>query len=84
MSTRKKPPDKKRGPNVWVVHRSGRFSVKEEGSGWYLIPPLSQKIAIIVARMLARANRSELIVQDERGRIRPRDRHGSAPHPAKE
>ena len=71
----------KQGPNVWVVHRGGRFSVKEEGSRSYLIPPVPQKVAICIARLIARANKSELIVQGEKGRIRIRDSHGSDPFP---
>ena len=71
----------RRGPNIWVVHRRGRFSIKEEGSRAYLIPPLPQKIAIVIARLLARANGSELIVQGTHGRIRVRDSHGSDPSP---
>jgi hypothetical protein len=81
MSSNGKKPARKRGPNVWVVNRRGRYSIKEEGSGTYLIPPLSQRIAIVIARMIARAHRSELIVQGARGRIRARDSHGSDPYP---
>ena len=72
-----------RGPNVWVVHRDGKFSIKEERSSRYLILPTTQEIAIGVARMIARANKSELIVQGVGGRIRLRDSHGSDPFPPK-
>jgi hypothetical protein len=77
------PKHTKQGPNVWVVHRGGRFSIKEEGSRGYLIPPVPQRLAIGIARVIARANRSELIVQGERGRIRLRDSHGADPYPPK-
>lgn len=66
----------RQGPNVWVVHRGGRFSIKEEGRPQYLVPAIPQRLAIAIARLIARANRSELIVQGERGRIRLRDSHG--------
>jgi hypothetical protein len=73
----------KRGPNIWVVRRRAGFSIKEEGSRRYLIPPLPQRLATIIARLIARVNRSELIVQGEDGRIRARDSHGADPHPPK-
>jgi hypothetical protein len=71
----------KRGPNVWVVHRGGRFSVKTEGSREYIVPPIPQRLAVAIARLIARANGSELIVQDAAGRIRMRDSHGADPFP---
>ena len=83
MPNNRNTPGVKRGPNVWVVHRRGRFSIKEEGSCDYLLPPLPQKIAIVIARLIARANGSELIVQGTHGRIRTRDSHGSDPYPPK-
>jgi hypothetical protein len=65
------------GPNVWVVRHGARFSVTEEGSGIHLVPPVTQRAAIGIARDVARANRSELIVQGRSGRIRFRDSHGA-------
>jgi hypothetical protein len=73
----------KHGPNVWVVRRGPRYSVKEEGNPTHLIPPVSQRTAITIGRLIAKANRSELIVQGRSGRIRARDSHGSDPHPPK-
>jgi hypothetical protein len=70
-----------RGPNIWVVHREGRFSIKEEGRGQFLILPVTQETAIGIARLIARAYSSELIVQGIGGRIRLRDSHGSDPFP---
>ena len=66
----------KHGPNVWVVCSGGRFTIKEEGNRRALIEPASQRTAIGIARKLAKANRSELIIQGKRGRIRARDSHG--------
>src|ERR1041384_5468018 len=71
----KKP--KRHGPNVWVVPRGTGFSIKEERRPEYLVPEVRQRTAIAIARLIARANRSELIVQDRQGRIRLRDSHGS-------
>jgi len=72
-----------RGPNVWVIHYRGRFSVKEEGSPGYLAPPMPQRVAITIGRLIARVNRSELIIQGEKGRIRARDSHGADTYPPK-
>ena len=72
---------RKLGPNVWVVRHAGQFSIREEGSRALLLPPVQQRTAVKIARLIARANRSELIVQDRLGRIRFRDSHGSDPFP---
>jgi hypothetical protein len=66
----------KHGPNVWVVCSGGKFSIKEEGEATPLIEPTTQRVAIRIARQIAKANRSELIVQGKNGRIRARDSHG--------
>jgi hypothetical protein len=71
------------GPNVWVVRHGTKFSIKEESGSEYLIPQVSQRVAIDIARLIARANRSELIVQGDDGRIRIRDSHGADPFPPK-
>lgn len=69
------------GPNVWVVRRGRGFSILEESSGVYLVPPIAQRLAVRIARLLAKANRSELIVQGRSARIRFRDSHGPDPFP---
>jgi hypothetical protein len=71
------------GPNVWVVRFGPRFSVTEEGTRIHLVPPIPQRAAIVLARAIARANRSELIVQSRRGCIRLRDSHGFDSHSAR-
>ena len=71
----------KHGPNVWVVRRDAAFSILEERTGVYIIPPVPQRTAIRVARAIAQANGSELIVQGRTGKIRFRDSHGSDPFP---
>ena len=75
------PKHRKHGPNVWVVRRGARFSVKEEGNPYFLTSEIPQYAAIRIGRYLARANKSELIVQARNGRIRARDSHGSDPFP---
>ena len=74
---------RKQGPNVWVIRYRGRYSVKEERSACRLTPAVPQRVAIAIARLVARANRSELIIQGEDGRIRARDSHGADPYPPK-
>lgn len=66
----------KHGPNVWVVGRGGRYTIKEEGSKQVVAKSDTQKNAIRVGRLLATANRSELIIQARDGRIRQKDSHG--------
>lgn len=72
---------KRCGPNVWVVRHGPRYSIKEERVPTYLVPAIPQRLAIFIARWVARANRSELIVQDRHGRIRARDSHGRDSYP---
>ena len=66
----------KHGPNIWVVGRGGRYTVKEEGRQKALVSSPTQHAAIRVGRLLAKANRSELIIQARDGRIRAKDSHG--------
>ena len=67
----------KQGPDIWVVPRGGRFSIKEAGAGDYLTPQVTQRMAILIARLLARANGSELVIEGRDSRIRVRDSHGA-------
>jgi len=71
------------GPNVWVVRYRNRFSIKEEGQPGYYVPPVPRRIAVSIARLIARANRSELIVQGQDGRITSKDSHGFDSFPPK-
>ena len=73
----------KRGQNVWIVCAEGRFSIKEERSATPLIRPASQRIAIRIGRLIAQANKSELIIQNKHGRIRAKDSHGFDDYPPK-
>jgi hypothetical protein len=66
----------KHGPNIWVVCRGGRYTVKEEGRKAPLTTSSTQHAAIRIGRLLARANRCELITQARDGRIRAKDSHG--------
>lgn len=72
---------RQRGPNIWVVRRATRFSIRMEGRPGHLVPPIPQRDAVRIARLLARANGSELLIQGRSGRIRARDSHGCDPNP---
>ena len=67
------------GPNIWVVRRGKRFSIKEEGDRHCLISPISQWSAIRIAQILARANKSDVIVQSTSALIRFHDSHANDP-----
>ena len=66
----------KHGPNVWVVRRGAKYTIKEERRRSPIIEAASQRTAIRIARLIAKANRSELIIQGKTGRIRAKDSHG--------
>jgi hypothetical protein len=71
----------KRGPNVWVVCRNRRFTIKEEGRATTLIFPTTQREAIRLGRRRAKWNQSELIIQGRNGQIRAKDSHGNDDFP---
>lgn len=62
--------------NVWVVRSGKKFSIVEEGRKKPLVARTSQREAVVIARLIAKVNRSELIVQSRSGRIRSKDSHG--------
>jgi hypothetical protein len=66
----------RKGPNVWVVRKGQHYGIKEEGRRGSLVSAVSQRIAIRIARLIAKANRAELIIEGKDGRIRGRDSHG--------
>ena len=67
--------------NLWVVPTTGGFAVKREGRAAALHRTRTQRQAIAIARLAARFEGCELIVQNVRGRIRARDSHGRDPFP---
>jgi hypothetical protein len=66
----------KHRPNIWVVRRGAKYSVKAEGAEKPFLLPVTQRFAIRIARLIAREYRSELVIQSQRGRIRAKDSHG--------
>jgi hypothetical protein len=74
---------KKHGRNIWVIRTGAKYSIKGEGIARPLVDPVSQRKAIKIARLLAQANKSELFIQNKRGRIRAKDSHGFDSFPPK-
>lgn len=71
--------------DVWVTGNSKvGFRVKTAGADRAASKHETQREAIEAARDMARARRSELIVQDEHGRIRQKDSFGNDPNPPKD
>lgn len=68
---------------VWVVRRGDGFVVRVTGRRFPREVGATQRAAIAYARSLSRAYACELVVQNERGRIRIKDSHGNDPHPPK-
>lgn len=66
--------------NVWVTTRTdGKWEIREEGADTPLQIVPTQEEAINLGREYAQRNRSELIIQDQEGKIRERMTYGSDP-----
>lgn len=71
--------------DVWVTgNRSDKYRVVTQGAGRAASVHETQRAAIDAAREIAQARRSELIVQDQHGRIRQKDGFGNDPCPPKD
>jgi hypothetical protein len=69
----------------WVTgNRTEGYKVRTEGAGRAASVHETQRSAIDAARELAETRRSELIVQDQHGRIRQKDSFGNDPNPPKD
>ncbi len=65
------------GKNQWVVPRDGKWAVRGEGNSRVTSIHKKQETATRVARGIAKAEESELIVQGRDGRIRDKDSFGA-------
>lgn len=72
------------GKNQWVVPHDGKWAVRGEGNSRVSSIHGKQETAAKVARVLARAEKSELIIQGRDGRIRDKDSFGPDPCPPKD
>ncbi|ACL64477.1 conserved hypothetical protein [Anaeromyxobacter dehalogenans 2CP-1] len=71
--------------DVWVTgNRSDGYKVRSEGAGRAASVHPTQREAIDAARDKAQARKSELIVQDQHGRIRQKDSFGNDPRAPKD
>ena len=76
-----------RGPNVFVVKsrvQPGKFTVKQAGNPTPLTPPTTQAKAIATAIPLAKASRSEVVIQGRDGKFRDSDSYGNDPNPPRD
>ena len=76
--------DKKRTSgkkNQWVIRHHDGWAVKGEGNRRVTRITNTQQEAIQIANRIARAQGSEVIVQDRSGKIRSRDSYGNEPNP---
>ena len=73
------------GKNVWVTgNRSKGFRVKTEGASRAAGNFPTQIEAIEVAKEMAKARASELVIQNTHGRIRSKDSYGPDPAETKD
>ncbi len=73
------------GKNVHVGSRpDGKWQAKTEGSSKAAKVTKTQKQAIDVGRIIAKNNRSELVIHRTNGRIRDKDSYGNDPNPPKD
>ncbi len=71
--------------DVWVTgNRSEGYRVQTEGAGRAASTHATQREAVDAGRDMAKARRSELIVQDQHDRIRQKDSFGNDPCPPKD
>ncbi len=69
--------------NQHVVPHGDDWAVKGAGNRRATSVHPTQREAIGAARQIAIKNRSEMLVHDQRGRIRGRNSYGNDPHPPK-
>lgn len=67
--------------NQHVIPLGNGWAVKSEGSKKFTVITETQRDAIIVAREIAKNNRSKIIIHGRDGRIRERDSSGNDPNP---
>ncbi|MBW5802032.1 DUF2188 domain-containing protein [Halomonas elongata] len=67
--------------NVWVVLHDDGWAVKREGAARATRVCGTQTEAIAYGRQLAMADKVELIIQGEDGKIRDRRSYGNDPYP---
>jgi hypothetical protein len=67
--------------NQHVVRREDGWAVRGEGNSRDTSHHRTQTQAIDSARVIARNQRSEVVIHDRQGRMRDRDSYGNDPNP---
>jgi len=70
--------------NQWVIIHPKGWAIKGEGNKRVTKVTKTQKEAIDVAREIAKNQKSELIIQNTKGKIRSKDSYGNDPCPPKD
>ena len=70
--------------NQWVIVHPKGWAVKGEGNTKVTKITNTQKEAIDIAREIAKNQKSELIIQNKKGKIRSKDSYGNDPCPPKD
>lgn len=69
--------------NQHVVPYDGEWAIKKEGSGRATTVVPTQKMAIEIAKEIAKNQKVELFIHGRDGQIRERESYGNDPHPPK-
>ncbi len=69
------------GKNQHVMPHAEGWAVTGEGNSRATRVAKTQKEAIDIARRIATNQKSEVVVHDEKGKIRQKDSHGNDPFP---
>ena len=73
-----------KGKNQWVVKHKNGWAVRGEGNkGRVTVVKPTQSEAIDAATQIARNQRSEVIIQNRKTKIRERNSYGNDPYPPK-
>ena len=70
--------------NQWVTIHPKGWAVKGEGNTKVTKITKTQKEAIDIAKRIAKNQKSELIIQSTKGKIRSKDSYGNDPFPPKD
>ena len=70
--------------NQHVVPLGNGWAVKREGSNRITTITETQRDAIVIAREIARNNKSELVIHGKDGKIKDRDSYGKDPFPPRD
>lgn len=72
------------GKNQWVVPYGEKWAVRGEGNSRISSSHRTQEAALNVARRIAKAEKSELVIKGRNGKIRDKDSFGNDPCPPRD